>query len=587
MIQPERNLPLILAAALVLFLTGCGGRPAAPGKAPAAPPKSGLFVDMRSGSGIDFPLHMTPTPINIKQSVGHGAGFIDYDGDGLLDIVLLGPDTVKIYHNDGNWHFTDVTARLGLRQKGYWQGVAVGDYDNDGYPDLYLSGYGCSALYHNEHGQRFREVTHEAGLDVLPPDKDGNPDWRTTAAFVDVNQDGLLDLYVCRYARFGPHTSQLCNAPGGTRSSCAPEMYKGEIGSLYINLGGGRFRDETKARGMSGHSGRGLGIALADYDGDGNIDIAIANDELPGNLFHNKGHGFFEDKGIESGVAFDNSGRTHGGMGIDWGDIENTGHPCLFVTTFENEIKTLYRNIGRGTFIDISQQAGLVQGLQPYVGWGAKFLDYDRDGLLDLLVANGHVMDNVAMQGKGATYAQPMLLYHNVGNARFDRIAPEDAAPLQLNLVARALCVGDIDNDGRQDVLLSNIEGQPLLLRNACENANHWLGLQLVGVKSNRMGIGATVRVEAGGQQQARWCSATGSTLSAQDPRVYFGLGSNATVQKVTLRWPSGQVDTFNAVPADRYYTAREGASTLTPVTANMGRVALPPRRDRSVAGIP
>jgi hypothetical protein len=582
MILRNYRLLISLAAVSILLAAGCGLRHVAAIDKEAGPAtaRPGLFTDMRAGSGIDFPLHMTPTPINIEQSVGHGAALIDYDQDGLLDIVLLGPDTVKIYHNDGNWHFSDVTARMGIRQKGYWQGVAVGDYDNDGYPDLYIAGYGCSALYHNEQGKGFREVTREAGLETLPPDKDGNPDWRTTAAFVDVNQDGLLDLYVCRYARFGPKTVQLCAAPGGGRTSCAPEMYKGETGSLYINQGGGRFRDETKARGLSAHSGRGLGIAIADYDGDGNIDIAIANDELPGNLFHNKGHGFFEDKGVDSGTAFDNAGRTHGGMGIDWGDIENNGRPALFVTTFENEIKTLYRNAGQGIFIDISQQAGIVQGMQPYVGWGARFIDYDRDGLLDLAVANGHVMDNVALQGKGAQYAQPMLLYHNVGNARFERVDPADAPPLQQNLVARALCIGDIDNDGRQDILISNIEGQPLLLRNVGQNTNHWLGLQLVGTKSNRMGIGCEARVEAGSMKLLRTCSTTGSTLSAQDPRLYFGLGSSETAQKVTLRWPSGHIDTFTGVSADRYYIAKEGAAALTPVGTNIARqgaVALAP----------
>ncbi len=542
-----------------------GGRPVA---------QPVIFTDELPRSGIDFSIHQTRSPITIKESVGHGVAMIDYDGDGLPDLVFLGPDMVKVYHNDGHWHFTDVTSRMHIRQKGYWQGVAVGDYDNDGYPDLYVCGYNCSALYHNEHGHGFKEVTQEAGLQISPPDAAGNPDWRTSAAFVDVDQDGLLDLYVCRYAKFGPKTSQLCKAGGDALVSCAPEMYTAEKGSLFMNLGHGRFRDETERRGLDAASGRGLGIAVADYNSDGWIDIALANDEVPGNLFENKGHGYFVDRSAMSGTAYDSGGKTHGGMGIDWGDIDNTGLLDLFVTTYEDEPKNLYKNMQRGVFLDISHDAGGLQSTLPWVGWGAKFVDYDGDGLLDLFTTSGHVMDNAHVLGKAKQYAQPIQLFHNIGNDKFVDVSGNAGPAFQHNLVGRAACVGDLDNEGRQDIVVSNIEGRPLLLHNVCPSANHWLGLQLVGTRSNRMGLGSEVRVKAGGLRLLRLCTTTGSVLSAHDPRVYCGLGPNATAQRVTIRWPSGKIDTFADVPADRYWIATEGRPNLSAIP--YGKNAVP-----------
>ncbi len=559
-----------LLAAALLALWGCQPHSAVrltPAATAQSGPQTGIFADQLPASGIDFHIHQQKSPITILESVGHGAGVIDYDGDGLLDLVFLGSNQIKIYHNDGNWHFRDVTASMGLRQEGYWQGLAVGDYDNDGHPDLYVCGYGCSALYHNEHGHRFREVTQEAGLQANPPDKDGNADWRTSAAFVDVDNDGRLDLYVCRYAKFGPKTIQLCGDPG-KKLSCSPEMYKGQIGSLYINLGGGHFRDETQARGLSTASGRGLGVAVADYNEDGNIDIALANDELPGNLFKGIGKGRFQDVSRESGTAYDSTGKTHGGMGIDWGDFDGDGKLDLFVTTYENETKTLYRHIQTDMFMDVSQIANLVQPTSLWVGWGTKFLDYDRDGHLDLFMTSGHVMDNIAILGKGGLYAQPIQLFHNEGN-RFTEVSKEAGPAFLSNLVGRAACLADIDNDGRQDLIVSNIEGKPLLLRNVYESPNHWLGLQLVGKQSNRMGLGAEVRADLGGHKLVRICTTTGSVLSASDPRVYFGLGAHTTVPRLTIRWPSGKTDTFANVPVDRYLIATEGEKALVPAAYN------------------
>jgi hypothetical protein len=550
-------------------LCGCQPRRATPVNAVtarAADAASAIFTDALPDSGIDFAIHQTRTPITIRESVGHGAALIDYDGDGLPDIVFLGPDAAKIYHNDGNWRFTDVTAKMGLRQPGYWQGVAVGDYDNDGYPDLYVCGYNCSALYHNAHGRRFTEVTREAGLEVGPPDAKGNPEWRTSAAFVDVNQDGKLDLFACRYAQFGPNTIQLCATPNG-KVSCSPEMYKGQKGSLYMNLGGGRFRDETQARGLNTLSGRDLGIAIGDYNGDGKIDLAVANDELPGNLYANKGNGYFQDTSLSSGTAYDRVGKTHGGMGIDWGDMDNDGKLDLFLTTYEKEPKNLYKNLKDGVFLDISEQAGLMFTMAPWVGWGCKFLDYDDDGLLDIFMTSGHVMDNAEILGKGSRYRQPMQLFHNEGHDRFTEVSARAGPAFKTEIVGRAACLGDLDNDGKQDLVVTNIEGRPLLLRGVFPMQNHWLGLQLIGKQSNRMGIGSEVRAETGSLHLMQTCTTTGSVLSAHDPRVYFGLGPNATAQRVTIRWPSGKVDTFTDVAGDRYWVATEGSKTLAPAS--------------------
>jgi hypothetical protein len=427
--------------------------------------------------------------------VGNGCGFLDYNNDGNLDVLLVGPK-VALYQGDGTGRFTDVSAATGLaRLSGRFLGCAVGDYDNDGFDDLYLSAYRGGALLRNAGGTGFQEVTKAAGIGPQP--------WGTSCAFADVDNDGRLDLYVGNYVVFGPNTQpQLCPMSGHL-SSCGPRYYQPERGVLYRNEGDGRFRDVTKAWGADKVEGKALGVAFADYDGSGRESLAIANDEVAGDLLHNRGRGRFENIGTSSGTAYDGDGNPHGGMGIDWGDYDNDGKLDLFVATFQNEPKCVYRNEGE-FFTESSVALGMAPAL-PLVAFGSKWLDYDNDGWLDLILANGHVQDNIAVIDKSAAYLQSTQLFRNAGNGT--AFADVSASALDEGArrpaAGRGLATGDFDNDGRVDVLIADSEGAPLLLHNRTPQAGHWLSVRLVGTKSNRGGIGALVTVEADGRKMA------------------------------------------------------------------------------------
>jgi hypothetical protein len=557
---PIRCVPLMLALAL---LPGCFARPvnSAPAGADRATPSSGwLFEDVYDKTGINFRISKPDGPQNILETIGHGVALIDYDGDGKLDLLLVGPDRVSLYRNRGDFHFEDVSAVAGFRQKGYWCGVAVGDYDNDGKPDIFLCGYNCSALYHNDGGGRFTEVTVRAGVGVRPPAHDGVPEWRTSAGFVDYDRDGKLDLFVCRYAEFGPQSVHLCgNGTQTERFSCSPDIYTPQKCILYRNLGGGRFEDVTVSTGVARTSGRALGIAFADYDNDGWIDIAVANDELPGDLLHNQAGRGFVNAGVASGTALNANGHPHGGMGVDWMDYDGDGRQDLFVSTYQNEAKNLYRNIGHGAFLDAGLDSGLVEKMDRWVAFGTKFFDYDRDGLPDLIVTSGHVINNTAAVYPGTQQRQPIQLFHNSGSAfveTTDRLGPK----ARRLLVGRSLAVGDLDNDGRLDVVISQNEGEPLILRNLSTDTNHWLSLLLAGSRSNRDGFGARIELSAGGKKQIRDATNCGSYMAASDPRIYFGLGS-AEKADVTVRWPSGQTQSFIGLRCDTIYRLDESGA--------------------------
>jgi hypothetical protein len=560
----------------------------------------GLFVDEYPRSGISFVLgHGGRTPLNIRETLGHGAAMLDADGDGRLDLLFLGPDRVALYRNQGDWRFADVTAGSGLAQQGYWQGVATGDVDGDGRVDLYLCGYGVQALYRNRGGGRFADVTAASGLTA----SGGGAEvpWSTSAAFADVDGDGWLDLYVGRYVRFGPGTPQLCDTDQpGVRSVCPPKVYEPQRGVLFRNQGGRRFRDETRARGLATAHGNALGVAFGDEDGDGWPDLAVANDELPGDLFHNRGGGRFANVGAASGTAYDADGRVHAGMGVDWGDLDNDGRLDLAVTTFWGEADCLYRNDGGGLFHDVAGETELARVGRPYVGFGVKFFDLDNDGDNDLVIANGHVADNADRLRRGDRYAQPTLLFRNDGG-RFHDITAAAGPAFTRPIVGRAVCAGDLDDDGRVDLVITNLEGPPLLLRNrvpasrrdvgrvvgrptpaasrreaghsepakkageprfgraadsgggrppgeaaekGAEPCGHWLEVSLSGAPPNRQAIGARVTVRAGQQLQVREVTTAGSYLSASDVRLHFGLGArgdgaSAAVDEITVRWPS------------------------------------------------
>jgi len=571
-------LPLGLIVSLWAGASGCS-RPllsAAPSAAAAEPPPTLItprratvaaavtprpdagtirFTNVAATAGLRYRFVIRGSrPLNLLQTMGNGCAFLDYDKDGNLDILLIGRERLALYRGNGHGQFTDVTQQTGLdKLRGSFFGCAVGDYDNDGYPDIYVSGCGTGLLLHNEKGRAFRDVTAAAGLSPQP--------WGTSCAFADIDGDGFLDLYVCDYVRFGPKDPQLCDEVGGVRAACHPSFYKALTGRVFRNRNGRRFEDVTDTWLAGQQTGNGLGVACADFDASGRISLAIANDALNGDLFENPGQGPLKNIGLSSGTARDGRGKAHAGMGIDWGDYDNDGKPDLFVTTFVNEPKCLYHNDGNGLFMDVTAETAIEPPLRPYVSFGCKFIDADNDGWLDLIVASGHVEDNVAVSSKGhLSYREPVELLRNAGHSPvvFTR-ATEGAGLGKLPpIVGRGLAVGDCDNDGRMDALIVDGEGAPLLLHNETHRAGHWLGLRLVGTHCNRDAYGAVVTVTlADGQTRVRLCRADGSYLSSSDPRVHIGLGAGA-VKDVTIRWPDGRRQTWKPPARDRYYTVTE-----------------------------
>jgi hypothetical protein len=505
------------------------------------------FRNAASSAGLHYTWKTSDrSPLNILQTIGNGCAFLDYDNDGSLDILLVGPK-LALYKGDGRGHFTDVTNATGLDAlSGHFLGCAVGDYDNDGFDDLYISGYRTGVLLHNEQGRRFREVTQQAGIPLQP--------WGTSAAFADIDGDGRLDLFVGNYVRFDASSQQLC-ATNGVQTSCPPGLYDGLPGRLYRNIGNGRFTDVTARWGVQSSPGKTLGVAFADFDGSGRQSLALANDEVPGELYYNRG-GSFLPIGATSGIAYSNIGQPQAGMGEDWGDYDNDGRLDLTVMTFVTELKPIYHNDGHRLFSDRAIQLGLSDVVTPYVAFGVKWLDADNDGWLDLLITNGHTADNIAETGQGHTYAQPTLFLKNEQGARFVRVSLPD---LDRPIVGRGLAIGDYDNDGRMDALVVDSAGEVVLLHNETSPSGHWLSFRLIGTKCNRDGYGASVLVETARRKLFRHCHADGSYLSSSDPRVHFGLGEETQAAKVTIRWPDGAVQTLHDLAADRILTVEEG----------------------------
>ena len=490
-------------------------------------------------------------PLNILQTIGNGCAFLDYDNDGNLDILLIGPK-LALYRGDGHGHFADVTHAMGLdKLHGHFLGCCVGDYDNDGWKDIYISGYRTGILLHNEQGKGFRDVTKQAGLKPQL--------WGASCAFADVDGDGYLDLYVCNYVNFDPATDLLLCPYKGVLTGCGPNDYQAAEGVLYHNERGRSFTNVTSKWGLQTH-GKGLGVAFADFNRSGRVSFAVANDLQFGDLYENHWQGKFANIGAASGTAGDKEGQTHAGMGIDWGDYDNDGLFDLFVTTFRDETKCLYHNDGHSVFHIVSDQAGLDKPTLPYVGWGCKFFDADNDGWLDLIIANGHVQDNIDCFEK-TTYREPTLFLHNrQGKPTTFGDATKSAGLGQLPpIVGRGLAVGDYDNDGRVDVLVVDSEGRPLLLHNETVSANHWLGLNLIGAgRCSRDACGAVVTFRDERQRLMRQCHPGGSYLSSSDARVHVGLGEG-TIKSVTVLWPDGKSQTWTDLQSDRYYTVKEG----------------------------
>jgi hypothetical protein len=550
----QRSVPGALLA--LALLAGCHGpRPDSGG----APDRAAPFANAAPAAGIRFVLGHSDHVLDLMESAGSGGAFVDYDADGYLDLLLIGENRCVMYRNTHDGKFEDVTASLGLAQPGHWIGCACADYDNDGYPDIFLNGYGIVRLLHNEGGKGFRDVTATSGLS-LPKTHSPEPLFGTSAAWGDIDGDGWLDLYVARYVKFGPSSPRLCPGRSDPLTTCGPDHYSPQTGSLYRNLGGKRFADVTHASGADQVHGKAWGAMFSDLNDDGRQDLYVANDEMPGDLLENEGRLRLKNTGIQAGVAFDVDGRVHGGMGVDTGDYNGDGKLDLLVTTFTNEAVSLYRNNGDRTFTDIGVLVGIAQPTRSLVGWGTRLLDYDNDGLLDLMIVNGHATDSNRHPDVRSDCAQPLQLFRNTGPS-FQQVP---LGPLDAPIVGRGAAFGDYDNDGLTDALVIDMEGAALLLHNqagAQGPRGHWLGLSLVGTRSNRQGLGARVTVKAGGKTWVTEARTCGSVFSSNDPRVRVGLGPAARVDEVIVHWPSGTVDRLTDAKVDKYQELTESGT--------------------------
>jgi hypothetical protein len=500
----------------------------------------------------------------LPETTGAGGAFLDYDGDGWMDVYLVNsgpcdfyrprvPLGNALYRNNRDGTFTDVTGKAGVGGRTFGMGATVGDYDNDGFPDLYVTAYGRAILYHNRGDGTFEDVTEKAGVAV--------PGWTTSAVFFDYDGDGLLDLFVCSYVRYGLDTTNSCSGtPHGKRYFCVPRIFESLPSALFRNEGGGRFRDVSAESPIGRTLGKALGVVATDVNDDGRLDLFVTNDTTPNHLWLNRGAGRWEEEGLLGAVALSGEGRPRSSMGVDAADYDGDGRPDVAVGNIDHELASLYRNNGNETFTDEAEANGIAAATRVISCWGLKLFDYDNDGGTDLLLANGHPDDMLDGTAYGVRYRQPPLLFRNEGG-RYRNVSPEAGPAFRKELSARGLAVGDYDDDGRVDVLLANNGMAPSLLRNESGSGNHWLGLRLEGRSANRDAVGAVVRWSAGGVVRQREKAGGGSYLSSHDPRLVLGLGAAAKADWVEVRWPrpSTRVERFTGLPTDRYVTLVEG----------------------------
>ena len=529
------------------------------------------FVDIAERAGVRFVADSSPTPNKHQpEALVAGVALFDYDGDGYLDIYFVNgagmPSLIKqgpnhqnrLFHNNHDLTFTDVTAKARVGGAGYGMGVAVGDYDNDGRPDFYVLNVNANQLFHNNGDGTFTDVTAKAG--VTGGVYEGNKMWSVSAAWLDYNNDGLLDLFVSNYCQWDPRTEPACIF-NGIRTACSPRHYGPLPHTLYRNNGDGTFTDVSAATGFNQHLGRGMGVAIADYDGDGFTDIFVANDDAPFQLFHNIGGKRFEEVAADAGVQFAENGNVISGMGADFRDLFNQGRPSLWVTAIEKETFPLFVNVGGGQFADKTSASGLSMHSFEMSGWSNAIVDMDNDGWKDLLVARANVQENIAKYSP-RQYEEPMTLFRNLGNGRFENVTGTAGPAFQTPAAHRGLAVGDLDNDGRIDAVATVLDKGPAqIFHNTTQNSNHWMLLKLTGTKSNRMAIGAKIRVTAadGSVQYNHVTTSTGYACSS-DSRVHFGLGASATAKEIEITWPSGIRQLLRDVAADRVIPITESA---------------------------
>ena len=524
------------------------------------------FTDVTDQAGIKFKHVSTPEKKYIVESMSGGVALFDYDNDGYLDIYLVNSLTVDLvkskqktrsalYHNNGDGTFTDVTDKAGVGDIGWGMGAAIGDYNNDGWDDIYVTCLGANHLLKNNGNGTFTDVTQKAGV--------GDPRWSTGAAFVDYDNDGKLDLFVSNYVDFDVNNlpefgkGRTCQFKG-VPVQCGPRGLKGAGDSLYHNNGDGTFTDVSKKAGVSDPDGYyGLGVIASDFDDDGLVDIFVANDSTPNFLYHNNGDGTFKDVGFPAGVAVNENGGEQGSMGVTLGDYDHDGRLDLFITNFDDDYNTLYRNDGKGSFTDVSYAAKVAAVSLPYVGWGTWFFDYDNDGWPDLLVVNGHVYPQLP------TYRQRNFVHRNNRDGTFAEVGAQLGAPFTEKHTGRGVAFGDIDNDGDVDVVINNLDGPPQLLRNDGGNAGNSVLIKTVGVKSNRDGIGARIKIVSGDLTQIGEVYSGGSYLSQSDLRVHFGLEKRTTIDLIEVHWPSGTVDKVTNLSANKIFTIKEGQGVI------------------------
>jgi hypothetical protein len=534
-------------------------------------PEVAKFTDATSALGLSFEYVASHTSKKyLIETMGSGVALFDYDNDKRLDIFVVNgaplsdptpkgtvpqktglKDWNRLYHQKRDGTFEDVTEKAGLQGTGYGMGVAVGDYDNDGFEDLYVTAYGGNKLYHNNGDGTFADVTQKAGV--------SGSGWSTSAAWVDLDGDGFLDLIVLRYLQWDFDDTWCGERREGYRAYCHPDSFPAIAPLVYHNDGNGHFIEIAEKIGLASPA-KGLGIAFADYDRDGRLDLFFANDSMPEFLYHNKGEGRFEEVALISGVALDGEGHSYAGMGVDFADYNNDGLPDLFVTDLASQMYAVYRNNGDGTFTYDTYPSGIGRISLKHSGWGTRFLDYDNDGWKDLLITQGHDLDTIQLTFPDLRYQESMLLVRNTGKGFVD-VSAQAGDIFQKAWVGRGLAIGDIDNDGRLDAVVTSNDGALYVLHNASQTQNHWLTLELVGHQSNRDGIGAEVKVVTA--KGSQWATVTtgGSYLSSSDKRVHFGLGSEKAAEQIEIQWPSGIHQTLKDVRGDQILQVQEPAA--------------------------
>ncbi len=521
------------------------------------------FTDITQSAGIRF-VHNNGAfgAKYLPETLGPGCAFIDYDNDGYPDILLVNSEdwpghhratsTLKLYHNNRNGTFTDVTSKAGLAVSLYGMGVAVGDYDNDGYDDIFISALGQSRLFHNNGNGTFTDVTTAAGLA-------GVNEFSTGAAWVDYDRDGKLDLVVANYVQWTPQTDIRCTLDGAHKSYCTPESYKGASLRLWHNLGNGRFEDATKKAGLYDATSKSLGVAILDYNNDGWPDLLIANDTQPNKLYSNNHNGTFTETAVTAGIAFSEDGIARAGMGVDAADYDRSGRPGIIITNFSNQMMSLYHNEGNGLFVDEAPRSAIGRASLLTLGFGCFFFDYDLDGWPDIFIADGHIESDIERIQKRIKYRQPPHLFRNLGAGKFEEVTDSLGASFAAPRVARGAAYADIDNDGDLDLLVTTNAGPALLFRNDGGNRNHALRVKLRGTASNRDGIGAVVRLEAGGEKQWQMLRSGSSYLSQSELVLTFGLGQKTSASTVEIEWPSGKIDRLSNIAANETITVQEG----------------------------